>query len=440
MDSVEGVIDGPSTSGLSESPPLESDPSASTYSRERSHTGGLSHVKTLNMMSSSAVAGGVTPSHFTPHSQPAFTPVASHLLSSPQGRAAPGKTPPPRWSPCSQLNYAAVIAILLAWCHGWVSGVTQAESKWHLNWLLAAAAAALATGISWGHPLARRVLVALVYMLVSLFIMATSSSVAWYRNPKHAGNKTHTLCILYVALHIWINPLFPPAGHLPDIIHDLVAPIETVSIPYLSWGKPYNIGGLEAAETLMSVLISTTLVWALCQPCRWLILRRAFVIYGTLALWRSVTIIVTAVPDASPRCSAMTPGTVHILEMPWKDALVRGITLMFGVDSDPCRSAGDMVFSGHTMVVVLMGMMWHAYFRVTPGRCHPHTQADRQGPCLSFHLIISSLFVGCRLVSHQPRQVLRVDPHLCYPLSDCWCPVPLHPGCGARGIFLGHHL
>lgn len=193
MDSVEGIVDGSSPSGLSESPLLASDLSASTHARERSQNGVLSHVKTLNMMSSSAVAGGVTPSRFTPHSQPAFSPVASHPVPTPHGQATTGKPHSPRWSPCNRLNYAAVIAILLAWCHGWVSGVTQAESKGHVNWLLAAAAAALATIISWSHPLARRVLVALVYMLVSLFIMATSSSVAWYRNPKHAGTYIYTV-------------------------------------------------------------------------------------------------------------------------------------------------------------------------------------------------------------------------------------------------------
>ncbi|RYG41196.1 hypothetical protein EON68_03365, partial [archaeon] len=199
---------------------------------------------------------------------------------------------------------------------------------------------------AWQNPVGRRVFVAVVYALSSAFIMAVSSSLAWYRNPKHAG-------------------------HLPDIVHELVPYMDVFTVPGSQYvtrdGQPITIGGLELGESLLSGLVLVTVLWTLCNSWRWLALRRALVIYGTLCLWRSVTILVTSVPDASPRCTHTTPGTVLVSDMPWRDALARGMGILVGELTDPCRSAGDMVFSGHSMVLVLCGMVWHAYYRVKPG-------------------------------------------------------------------------
>jgi PAP2 superfamily C-terminal len=195
---------------------------------------------------------------------------------------------------------------------------------------------------TWHNPIGRRVLAAGVFAFFSVSLMAISSAVAWYRNPKHAG-------------------------HLPDLLHEAVPHVESLSLPF-SWrftadARPFSIGSLEAAEFMLSAVVAVTAAWVLLQKWRWLVLRRACVVYATLALLRSVTILVTAVPDASPRCSVSTPGTFVLSELPWKAAFSRGIAIIVGHLSDPCRSAGDMVFSGHSMVLVLCGMLWHAYYR-----------------------------------------------------------------------------
>jgi len=199
---------------------------------------------------------------------------------------------------------------------------------------------------AWQHPVGRRVFAAGLFAFFSVSIMAISSAVAWYRNPKHAG-------------------------HLPDVLHEAVPYVEEIHIPFTSYisadGKPWSVGGLELAEVMLSVVVFTTAGWALTQRWRWLVLRRACIVYGTLALLRTVTILVTAVPDASPRCSGSTPGTFVLSELPWRAAFARGLAIIVGHLSDPCRSAGDMVFSGHSMVLVLCGMVWHAYYRTKPG-------------------------------------------------------------------------
>lgn len=199
---------------------------------------------------------------------------------------------------------------------------------------------------TWQNPVGRRVLVAGLFAFFSVSFMAICSAVAWYRNPKHAG-------------------------HLPDVLHEAVPYVEDISVPlsqyFTASGKPIVVGGLELAEGMMSGVVLITAGWTLTQKWRWLVLRRACVVYGALALLRSVTILVTAVPDASPRCTGTTPGTFVLSELPWRAALARGLAIIVGHLSDPCRSAGDMVFSGHSMVLVLCGMVWHAYYRTKPG-------------------------------------------------------------------------
>ena len=249
------------------------------------------------------------------------------------------------WGAKSSLSTAALLGGVVAWVHGWLTGIMHEHVGAHNMRLMALVALPLIVIVG-RHPIGRRVLAAGVYALAGAVVMSLASGVAWYRNPKHAG-------------------------HLPDVLHDLVPYLEEVELPGTSalsgTGANIKLGGIELAEHLMFTLIAATLAFSLWQPCRWLLLRRAMIVYGTLALWRSVTVLVTAVPDASPRCTVTTPGTVPFLEVPWREALKRGLSIFVNDSADPCRSAGDMVFSGHTMAVVLCGMVWHSYYRVKPG-------------------------------------------------------------------------
>jgi len=140
-----------------------------------------------------------------------------------------------------------------------------------------------------------------VYAFLSIVVMSVASSVAWFRNPNRHG-------------------------HLPDLVHEMVPYLEHVTLPWLD----ITLHGLDVTEVVMSAFIAVTLVWVLTQPHRWLILRRALAIYGTLALLRSVTVLVTSLPDASPRCTHTTPGTVPLDQLPWKEALRRGVAIVIG--------------------------------------------------------------------------------------------------------------
>merc|ERR1711920_534669 len=98
-------------------------------------------------------------------------------------------------------------------------------------------------------------------------------------------------------------------------------------------------------------------------------LHRFFVIYGTLCMMRSVTVISTSLPDSSEKCRLATPtgnlpsGAFGWTDISIKTVLIRSFKLL--VPSE--ITCGDMVFSGHTMLMVMCAMTWHTYYKWVPG-------------------------------------------------------------------------
>lgn len=196
----------------------------------------------------------------------------------------------------------------------------------------------------WWHPIAKRVLMAFNYCFVCLTLMSVSSNIGWFRNPNHMG-------------------------HVPDFVHELIGvSLETITLPgshyFTKDHQSYQLNAIHIAEYIMLGLMYTTIAWALTQPWRWLALRRWFTIQGTLALLRSITVLVTNVPDSRPYCHTETPGTTPYHELPWPQIWERTFQLATMGDMVTC---GDMVYSGHTMLLVLCGMAWHSYYKVIGG-------------------------------------------------------------------------
>jgi len=196
----------------------------------------------------------------------------------------------------------------------------------------------------WWHPIYKRLFMAFNYCFVCLTLMSVSSNIGWFRNPNHMG-------------------------HVPDFVHELIGvSLETIAIPgtssFTKDHQPYQLNAIHTAEYIMLGLMYATIAWALTQPWRWLALRRWFTIQGTLALLRSITVLVTNVPDSRPYCHTETPGTTPYHELPWPSVWERTFQLATMGDMVTC---GDMVYSGHTMLLVLCGMAWHSYYKVVNG-------------------------------------------------------------------------
>ena len=169
---------------------------------------------------------------------------------------------------------------------------------------------------------------AYVYFLLSFFTMAFSTSVAWFRRPASFA--------------------------LPDIGHDLLPEVLSV----------YGLDAHVICDKLLYTTLVATLGFVCGHPQRETILRRSFVVYGTLMLMRSVTLLLTALPDPYFRCFTAETGTFGQgwSTMPWRRVVYKFITLFDGSASGSL-TCGDLIFSGHTIVFVLCALMWHTYYR-----------------------------------------------------------------------------
>lgn len=76
-------------------------------------------------------------------------------------------------------------------------------------------------------------------------------------------------------------------------------------------------------DTIISLLLSSTILFVLWSPNRWFILRRFLVIYGSLMALRTVCILATSLPDAHPHCRDATPGHTPFTQMQLRCAFTR---------------------------------------------------------------------------------------------------------------------
>ncbi len=134
--------------------------------------------------------------------------------------------------------------------------------------------------------------------------MSLISSLAWFRNPAH----------------------LPP---LPDIIHDILPEVTYVNLPF--WHHDPHL----LPDLFIGILTASTVIFILLHKNRWIILRRFLVIYGTLMCMRSITIVVTNLPDALPKCHEITRFH-HWSQIDAKSVILRAIRLLTPVGEMTC--------------------------------------------------------------------------------------------------------
>lgn len=162
-------------------------------------------------------------------------------------------------------------------------------------------------------------------------------------------------------------------------MHEFVEPLDFIQIPVFGlrndsdpvqgW-SPLIVSGTASIETanvidaILGILSASTLVFVISRPYRWLILRRFLVIYGSLALLRAFTVFSTQLPDSAARCREITPSAQTLSKIDYYSVVERAMDLVIPIEPLTC---GDMVFSGHTMMMMLHGLTWHTYYKVVPG-------------------------------------------------------------------------
>jgi hypothetical protein len=216
--------------------------------------------------------------------------------------------------------------------------------------------------------------------------MAFSASMAWFRNPVTLDHLPDLVQEAFGAALVSVRATLPAAAarllvaarlggaEVAVVVVAAAAGNETkatagpAALAQSQSSSPLapvvvTFDALRLAETAMAALVFATLAWALTQPWRWLALRRWLAIYGVVALLRAVTVIVTTLPDSRAFCR-QTPGTHRLDAFPWAEVLSRALEIAAGRHFETC---GDLVFSGHSTVLALVGMALHSYYRVRSG-------------------------------------------------------------------------
>jgi len=139
----------------------------------------------------------------------------------------------------------------------------------------------------------------------------------------------------------------PGAYQLPDIGFQL--------IPFLDWPELPNI--------VMTVMGVSTLIVILIHPKRVTVVRRLLVIYGSLLLLRSITVISTSLPDPSPQCLQLHLKGKYNQKDSFQSLFTGLKQTLVPLQSSTC---GDLIFSGHTVFMTLCVLIWKKYFEYHP--------------------------------------------------------------------------
>lgn len=155
---------------------------------------------------------------------------------------------------------------------------------------------------------------------------------------------TFVTAFVIVSVHerLPVTSKYPP---LPDIFLD--------NLPHISWG-------FIAAEVVIIVLFMIWLTILFLHKYRWILLRRFFVLMGTIFLLRSITMSITSlsVPGVhlTDQCS---PYIIKNYTERFKRALE--IWIGCGLYITGLRTCGDYLFSGHTTCLTLLNFFISEY-------------------------------------------------------------------------------
>jgi shingomyelin synthase len=187
---------------------------------------------------------------------------------------------------------------------------------------------------SWSYL--SRLLFVFALMYFSLFLNSVSSSIAGYRTP-------------------WVQILdldgrITGSVTLPDIGHDI--------LPYS--GDAY----FSIPDRIVDICLIAFVALLIIHPKRFLIIRRTSVNMSLLYILRSVTVLVTSLPDASPACQAqfIDPVAGAYKRQPmFPRVFLRAAKLMEAPGKH--ITCGDMIFSGHGCAMMICALTYSQYFR-----------------------------------------------------------------------------
>eukprot|EP00941_MAST-03F_sp_MAST-3F-sp1_P000298 g298.t1 len=254
------------------------------------------------------------------------------------------------------LNVLFCLAMVLVWIHGITAGVAVNDPRF-MSYLLNTFFIFAICALGFQFERYKRLAAAFLWAAFNAYVMSWMGALTWYRNPSKIER-------------------------LPDIGHDflpewngnlhLESSILPIIGPRLFGEKGINITSHDSVNIIMGVLMLCTAVFVLSLSNRLVVAKRFFVIHGLLMAMRTCTIICTSLPDASPVCKERTPGETKWENIDFKLVTERWLGMVApGVTNTTVLTCGDMVFSGHTVVMVLCAMTFHQYYKFVSSAVNP---------------------------------------------------------------------
>ena len=144
----------------------------------------------------------------------------------------------------------------------------------------------------------------------------------------------------------------------------------SVKIPFVT---SFTVSSTSISDNIILTLLLLTLANFWRDKDRSDIFRRFIVVYGTLELMRTVTVLLTSLPDASEKCRMLTPiGDLPSGASTWSaifnpttmtSIIIHTLKILIPVHPITC---GDMIFSGHSNSAFCLAMTWHTYYKWVP--------------------------------------------------------------------------
>ena len=157
-------------------------------------------------------------------------------------------------------------------------------------------------------------------------------------------------------------------GTLPDLGHDII----DYAIDALGYRESWEVSDwFMLPDQIMTFIGSGMLFFIFCHPLRLQIMRRFMSIFAYVNMLRPICVLATALPDASPNCRSQFEqfhagdlSRSHYKDQPMfrKHSFLRAFKVLFFPSEH--ITCGDMVFSGHTVFLIMALCVFRTYCRL----------------------------------------------------------------------------
>eukprot|EP00298_Acanthocystis_sp_HF-20_P007014 c16725_g2_i1.p1 GENE.c16725_g2_i1~~c16725_g2_i1.p1 ORF type:complete len:353 (+),score=93.61 c16725_g2_i1:42-1100(+) len=192
-----------------------------------------------------------------------------------------------------------------------------------------------------------RLIVIVIYFGLASYVNTLAAVLAGWRTPNL----------------VVIRPADSIVKHrLPDITHDFLGHISLSKIFPQEFDAIFHPNS-SLNDIILPTIGISMIVFVLLHPSRILIFRRGLLCFGTINMLRCISVSATTLPDASFVC-AQQFGSIDGLYKS-KTMFPRAFWRAIRVMSNPAGNVtcGDMIFSGHTVFFLIVGLTFYTYFQ-----------------------------------------------------------------------------